>query len=87
MQYHVQQSACLSYSLELRLRAGGPASLPKTDGSRYWPVDMNVITWLGIYYVKQEMPGAHALAKMRRLFVASFGVHGFGIPRASRLFG
>ncbi|CAJ1338453.1 unnamed protein product, partial [Effrenium voratum] len=21
----------------------------------YWPVDMNVITWLGIYYVKQEM--------------------------------
>mmetsp|Transcript_13666 Transcript_13666/g.36798 ORF Transcript_13666/g.36798 Transcript_13666/m.36798 type:complete len:844 (-) Transcript_13666:172-2703(-) len=25
------------------------------ESYRYWPVDMNVITWLGIYYVKQEM--------------------------------
>jgi len=25
------------------------------ESFRYWPVDMNVITWLGIYYVKQEM--------------------------------
>jgi intraflagellar transport protein 88 len=25
------------------------------EAYRYWPVDMNVITWLGIYYVKQEM--------------------------------
>lgn len=25
------------------------------ESYRFWPVDMNVITWLGIYYVKQEM--------------------------------
>lgn len=25
------------------------------ESYRYWPVDMNVITWLGIYYVRQEM--------------------------------
>jgi intraflagellar transport protein 88 len=25
------------------------------EAHKYWPVDMNVITWLGIYYVKQEM--------------------------------
>lgn len=25
------------------------------ESYRCWPVDMNVITWLGIYYVKQEM--------------------------------
>lgn len=25
------------------------------ESYRYWPADMNVITWLGIYYVKQEM--------------------------------
>lgn len=25
------------------------------ESFRYWPVDMNVITWLGIYHVKQEM--------------------------------
>merc|ERR1719262_1304507 len=25
------------------------------ESYRYWPVDMNVITWLGIYYVKQEV--------------------------------
>merc|ERR1719171_2628506 len=25
------------------------------EAYRYWPVDMNVITWLGIYYVKQEL--------------------------------
>jgi len=25
------------------------------ESYKYWPVDMNVITWLGIYYVKQEM--------------------------------
>merc|ERR1719324_1832891 len=25
------------------------------EAYRCWPVDMNVITWLGIYYVKQEM--------------------------------
>mmetsp|Transcript_21253 Transcript_21253/g.51375 ORF Transcript_21253/g.51375 Transcript_21253/m.51375 type:complete len:811 (+) Transcript_21253:136-2568(+) len=25
------------------------------ESYRHWPVDMNVITWLGIYYVKQEM--------------------------------
>lgn len=25
------------------------------ESFRYWPVDINVITWLGIYYVKQEM--------------------------------
>jgi intraflagellar transport protein 88 len=25
------------------------------EAYRYWPVDINVITWLGIYHVKQEM--------------------------------
>lgn len=25
------------------------------ESYRHWPVDMNVITWLGIYYVKQEL--------------------------------
>jgi intraflagellar transport protein 88 len=25
------------------------------ESYRYWPVDINVITWLGIYYVKQEL--------------------------------
>jgi intraflagellar transport protein 88 len=25
------------------------------EAYRYWPVDLNVITWLGIYYVKQEL--------------------------------
>jgi len=25
------------------------------ESYRYWPTEMNVITWLGIYYVKQEM--------------------------------
>jgi intraflagellar transport protein 88 len=25
------------------------------ESYRFWPVDMNVITWLGIYYVKQDM--------------------------------
>jgi len=25
------------------------------EAYRYWPVDINVITWLGIYYVKQEL--------------------------------
>jgi len=25
------------------------------ESYRYWPVDLNVITWLGIYYVKQEL--------------------------------
>merc|ERR1719161_2174207 len=25
------------------------------ESYRCWPVDMNVVTWLGIYYVKQEM--------------------------------
>ena len=25
------------------------------ESYRYCPTDMNVITWLGIYYVKQEM--------------------------------
>ena len=80
----------------------GPCHFPKTLGSRYWPVDMNVITWLGIYYVKQEMPGAHALElATRSLLNASFRVHGFGLrvlqksgisvirllPGARRLFG
>ena len=25
------------------------------ESYRYWPVDISVITWLGIYYVRQEL--------------------------------
>lgn len=44
------------------------------ESYRYWPVDMNVITWLGIYYVKQEMYEAGYAGSGLGLQIHSFGI-------------
>mmetsp|Transcript_132977 Transcript_132977/g.384527 ORF Transcript_132977/g.384527 Transcript_132977/m.384527 type:complete len:839 (-) Transcript_132977:46-2562(-) len=67
------------------------------ESYRYWPVDMNVITWLGIYYVKQEMyeaaiPFFNRAAQIEpnevkwRLMVASCYRRMGSYPQALRLY-
>eukprot|EP00438_Fugacium_kawagutii_P002816 Skav214102 [mRNA] locus=scaffold1185:208172:218049:- [translate_table: standard] len=56
------------------------------ESYRYWPVDMNVITWLGIYYVKQEMYEIEPNEVKWRLMVASCYRRMGAYPAALKLY-